>query len=268
MTKVIAISNQKGGVGKTTSTVNLAVNLAMNGKKVLCVDIDPQGNLSSTLYKGAAKKISDTLATAIAAYAKDVEFDITDVIYHYDCAIDGVEKIDFIPSNNKLAGLDAAIEKTMARERILTNLLYPIKDKYDYILIDCLPSLSTLTVNAFTFADSILIPVQPEEYAINGLENLISTIIKVKKTVNPGLSVEGILITMFDDRTNQHKGLVELIEEQAERLRLPVFNAKIPRSIRVSESINKQESIFEYMPKNTAALAYEDVVKEVLGNEK
>lgn len=267
MSKVIAISNQKGGVGKTTSTINLAMAMAIEGKKVLCVDIDSQGNLSSTLYKDKSKRIPITLTHAINAYVEDQEFDIKEAVYHYESSIKSAETIDYLPANKGLAGLDAKIEKAYAREHILANIIEPIKDNYDYILVDCQPSLSIMTVNAFTFADSVLIPVQPEEYSINGLEDLIGTIIAVKKRINRKLGVEGILITMYDDRTVQHKGMVAHAKEEVGRLKLPVFKAMIPRSIRVSEAINKQKSIFEYVPNHAAATAYANAAKEVLSHE-
>lgn len=273
MAKIIAISNQKGGVGKTTTTINLAVALANAGKKVLCVDIDPQGNLTSTMSKDKPKHIKQTITSAFVAYCDDNNdfetFDTKSIIMRYN--ILGEKAIDFIPANLTLAGQENKINGAMARERLLENILSPVAEQYDYILIDCMPSLSILTINAFAFADTVLIPVQPEEYSVNGLEALINTVIKAKKNLNRKLLIEGVLITMMDTRVNQHKGLVKNLKEEIESFPFAdklfkriVFSSSIPRTIKVSEAINKKLSVIEYAESSPAALAYEKAAEEIL----
>jgi len=273
MAKVIAISNQKGGVGKTTTTVNLAVALAYAGKKVLCVDLDPQGNLTSTLSKDKPKHLKMTITSAFDAYCDDNNdfetFDTSRIIMRYE--ILGEKKsLDFIPANLTLAGKENKINAAMARERLLENIVAPVAEQYDFILIDCMPSLSILTINAFAYADAVLIPVQPEEYSVNGLEALLNTVIKAKKNLNRKLMIEGVLITMLS-RVNQHKGLVKNLKEEIQKFpyadklfKRIVFESEIPRTIKVSEAINKKLSVIEYSNNSPAALAYEKAAEEIL----
>lgn len=274
MAKVIAISNQKGGVGKTTTTVNLAVALAYAGKKVLCVDLDPQGNLTSTLSKDKPKHLKMTITSAFDAYCDDNNdfetFDTSRIIMRYE--ILGEKKsLDFIPANLTLAGKENKINAAMARERLLENIVAPVAEQYDFILIDCMPSLSILTINAFAYADAVLIPVQPEEYSVNGLEALLNTVIKAKKNLNRKLIIEGVLITLLDSRVNQHKGLVKNLKEEIQKFpyadklfKRIVFESEIPRTIKVSEAINKKLSVIEYSNNSPAALAYEKAAEEIL----
>ena len=249
MGKIVAIANQKGGVGKTTTTINLSTILAKKGKKVLMVDTDPQGNATSGL-----------------GIDKSVHFSVYDVIIN-DVEIENtlqttmVKNLDVCPSNINLAGAEVELVSMMSREQRLKEKLDCIKDKYDYIIIDCPPSLGLITLNAFTASDSVLIPVQCEYYALEGLGQLINTINLVKKHLNPNLEVEGALLTMFDIRTNLSNQVVKEVSKYFENR---VYKTVIPRNVRLSEAPSYGMPISIYDPKSKGAKSYEKFAKEFL----
>ncbi len=249
MGKVVAIANQKGGVGKTTTTINLSTILAKKGKKVLMVDTDPQGNATSGL-----------------GIDKSVHFSVYDVIIN-DVEIENtlqttmVKNLDVCPSNINLAGAEVELVSMMSREQRLKEKLDCVKDKYDYIVIDCPPSLGLITLNAFTASDSVLIPVQCEYYALEGLGQLINTINLVKKHLNPNLEIEGALLTMFDIRTNLSNQVVKEVSKYFEN---KVYKTVIPRNVRLSEAPSYGMPISIYDPKSKGARSYEKFAKEFL----
>ena len=247
--KIVAIANQKGGVGKTTTTINLSTILAKKGKKVLMVDTDPQGNATSGL-----------------GIDKSVHFSVYDVIIN-DVEIENtlqttmVKNLDVCPSNINLAGAEVELVSMMSREQRLKEKMDCVKDKYDYIIIDCPPSLGLITLNAFTASDSVLIPVQCEYYALEGLGQLINTINLVKKHLNPDLEIEGALLTMFDIRTNLSNQVVKEVSKYFEN---KVYKTVIPRNVRLSEAPSYGMPISIYDPKSKGARSYEKFAKEFL----
>ncbi len=249
MGKVIAIANQKGGVGKTTTAVNLSTILAKKGKKVLMIDTDPQGNATSGL-----------------GIDKNVNFSVYDVIIN-DVEIENtlqqtiVKNLEICPSNINLAGAEVELVSMMSREQRLKEKIDSQKDKYDYIIIDCPPSLGLITLNAFTAADSVLIPVQCEYYALEGLGQLLNTINLVKKHLNKELKVEGALLTMFDIRTNLSNQVVQEVNQYFEN---KVYKTVIPRNVKLSEAPSYGMPISVYDPKSKGAKAYDKFVKEFL----
>ena len=249
MGKIVAIANQKGGVGKTTTTINLSTILAKKGKKVLMVDTDPQGNATSGL-----------------GIDKSVHFSVYDVIIN-DVEIENtlqttmVKNLDVCPSNINLAGAEVELVSMMSREQRLKEKMDCVKDKYDYIIIDCPPSLGLITLNAFTASDSVLIPVQCEYYALEGLGQLINTINLVKKHLNPDLEIEGALLTMFDIRTNLSNQVVKEVSKYFEN---KVYKTVIPRNVRLSEAPSYGMPISIYDPKSKGARSYEKFAKEFL----
>ena len=260
MCKVIAIANQKGGVGKTTTTVNLGIGLVRAGKKVLLIDADSQGSLTASLGFAEPDSLEVTLATNLAKIMNEEEFNPTDGILYHE------EDVDIVPCNIELSGLEVSMVNAMRREYILKEYVDSLKDQYDYILIDCMPSLGMVTMNALTAADSILIPVQAAYLPLKGLEQLIKTIGRAKKYLNPKLGFEGILITMVDKRKNFAKDISEIIRNNYGQV-IHTFDSVIPCSVRADEISAEGVSIFKHDPKGRVAKAYEDLAREVLGNE-
>ena len=252
MAKVISIANQKGGVGKTTTSVNLGACLAHIGKKVLLVDIDPQGNATS----GMGVEKADVNQCVYNVLVEDV--DVKQVILPTS-----EENFDIIPATIQLAGAEIELVPTISREVRLKRALDTVKNQYDYILIDCPPSLGLLTLNSLTASDSIIIPVQCEYYALEGLSQLLSTVRLVQKHLNKNLAIEGVLLTMLDARTNL--GL-QVIEEVKKYFQDRVYKSIIPRNVRLSEAPSHGKPIITYDPKSRGAEVYLELAKEVIAN--
>lgn len=258
--KTIAIANQKGGVGKSTTAANLGIGLADTGKKVLLIDFDAQGSLTESLgYE--PDNIEITVSTMLEKTMNEKNILPNEGILHHD------EGVDLMPANIELSGMEVTLVNTMSRELILKDYLQNVKKNYDYILIDCTPSLGMLTVNALTAADSVLIPVQAQYLPIKGLEQLIKTIGRVRKHLNPNLEIEGILLTMTDNRTNLSKETSKLLRENYGK-QIKIFQSEIPHSVRASETSIVGQSIYTYDKNGKAALAYRKLTEEVLENEK
>lgn len=251
MAKIIAIVNQKGGVGKTTTSMNLAAGLAYVGKKVLLVDFDPQGNATHGIGAnkvGFDKTVYDVLMSDTTVEEAAVTLQMP--------------PLDVLPSTIDLSGADVDMAQyEVGREQLLKSKLDPIRNRYDYIIIDCPPALGLLNTNALTAADTVMIPVQCEYFALEGLTQLLSTIRLVQKLFNPRLSIEGVLLTMFDVRT---KLSVEVQQEVRKYFKEKVYKCYIPRNVRLSEAPSREESIFEYDTRSEGAKAYAQLVKEVI----
>ena len=258
--KVIALANQKGGTAKTTTTLNLGIGLAKQGQKVLLVDADPQGDLTTALGWTDADNLPITLDTQMKKILQDEPFVYNEGVLHHK------EGVDIIPTNIELSGLEISLVNAMSREQTLKLYLADLKKDYDYILIDCMPSLGMITINAFACADSILIPVQAAYLPAKGLQQLIKTIGKVRRQINPKLMIEGILLTMVDARTNYAKDITALlVENYGSKVR--IFENSIPISVRAAEISAEGVSIYEHDPKGKVAAAYQSLTEEVLGNE-
>ncbi|WP_281532378.1 ParA family protein [Anaerocolumna aminovalerica] len=256
---IIAVVNQKGGTGKTTTTENLGVGLALEGKKVLLVDTDPQASLTVSLGNPCPDDLSPTLSDLMGKIMMESTIAPGEGILHHP------EGVDLVPSNIELSGMEVALVNAMSRETILRQYLDTVKQNYDYILLDCMPSLGMLTVNALAAADNVLIPVQAAYLPAKGLEQLLGTINKVKRQINPKLRIEGILLTMVDNRTNYSKDISNLIRESYGG-KLKVYKTDIPRSVRAEEISAEGHSIFQHDPKGKVADAYRVLTKEVLNN--
>lgn len=251
MGKIIAVANQKGGVGKTTTSVNLSACLAALGKKVLLVDIDPQGNATS----------------GIGVNKADVRYCIYDVLINDVSPVDTtlsteIDGLFIIPATIQLAGAEIELVPTISREVRLKRALEVVKDQYDYIIIDCPPSLGILTVNSLTASDSVLIPIQCEYYALEGLSQLLNTIRLVQKHLNSALAIEGVVLTMLDARTNLG---IQVIEEVKKYFQDKVYQTIIPRNVRLSEAPSHGQAIITYDPRSRGAEVYTDLAKEVIG---
>lgn len=259
MTKVIALANQKGGVGKTTTTVNLGIGLARHGKKVLLIDADAQGNLTDSLGWNEPDKLPVSLATVMSRVITEEPIEPNEGILHH------AEGVDLMPANIELSAMEVSLVNTMSRESVLRNYLNEVKDKYDYVLIDCMPSLGMITVNALAAADSVIIPVQAHYLPAKGMSQLLQTIGRVKKNINPNLKIDGALITMVDSRTNFAKEISSLLRNNyGDKLR--VFKTEIPLAIKAAETSAEGKSIYAHDAHGKAAAAYDVLTKEVLGD--
>lgn len=261
MATVISIANQKGGVGKTTTCVNIGIGLARHGKKVLLIDADAQGSLTVSLGYHQPDNLPITLATIMGKILSDAAISPQDGILRH------AEGVDLLPSNIELSGMDMSLVSAMSRETVLRQYIDIVKPLYDYILVDCMPSLGMMTVNALAAADSVLIPVQAQYLSVKGMEQLLQTIVKVRRQINPGLSIGGILLTMVDARTNYAKDIISLLSETYGG-RLNIFGSIIPLSVRASETSAEGKSIYIHDPKGKVTAAYEALTKEVLALEK
>lgn len=259
--KVIAITNQKGGVGKTTTTFNLGVALAKQGKRVLVVDVDPQSNL--TTYAGwyDENELKYTLTDLMEQSMNDEEIKTKESILHHS------ENVDLIPSNLSLSALENSLTYAMSREYTLRNCLSSIKDDYDYILLDCQPSLGMLTINALASANSVIIPVQSEYFALRGMTDLFKIINKVRRQINPTLKIEGALLTLVDSRANLPREIATQLKDNYGSI-LKLFNTQIPRAVKTAESTSSGGSVFSYDKSGTVANAYSSFAKEVLNDGK
>lgn len=261
MCRIIAVANQKGGVGKTTTCVNLGIGLARAGKKVLLVEADAQGSLSVSLGIQEPDTLDMTLVQILGKIINEEEIDPEEGIIKHK------EGIDFIPANIELAGLETSLVNVMSREQILRLYLEEIKDRYDYILIDCMPSLGMITINALVAADYVLIPVEAAYLPVKGLQQLIKTIGKVHRQLNRKLSILGILLTKVDRRTNFSKDIEKQIREVYGD-RVHIFTHCIPMSVRAAETTVEGKSIYAYDPKGTVAEGYRLLTGEVLDDEE
>ena len=259
--QVIALVNQKGGTGKTQSTENLGVGLASEGKKVLLVDMDPQGSLTISLGHPKADELPVTVADIMAKVLREEPIAPGEGILHHP------EGVDLMPANISLSGMEVSLVNVMSREQVLKEYIDSVKGNYDYVLIDCMPSLGMLTVNALAAADRLVIPVQAQYLSAKGLEQLLQTVNKVRRQINPKLKIDGILLTMVDGRTNYAKDISNLIRDTYGS-KLKVYKTEIPHSVRAAEISAEGKSIFAHDPKGKVAEAYKNLTKEVLKDEE
>jgi chromosome partitioning protein len=249
--KIIAIANQKGGVGKTTTTINLGYSLSASGKKVLCVDMDPQSNMTSGF--GIDNSSLNCTTYNILIEGRNIKEALI--------TLNEMNGISIVPSSIQLAGAEIELVPMLSREFRLKNSLNDVKDDYDYILIDCPPSLGLLTINALTAADSVLVPIQCEYYALEGLTQLMNTINLIKKNINHSLEIEGVVLTMFNARTNLS---IQVVDEVKKYFKGKVYGTIIPRNIRLGEAPSFGKPISLYDPHSKGAEAYEELAKEII----
>lgn len=257
MCRVIAIANQKGGVGKTSVACNLGVGLAMNDKKVLVIDADPQGNLTSSLGIDNADDLENTLASFIEREIKENPIDPEEYILKNE------EGVDIMPCNIKLAGMDYMMMNALSREHLLDTFVSSVRDKYDFILIDCSPSLNLMTINVLTAADSVIIPVEASYLSMAGLQQLLDSIGSAKRKLNRKLEVEGIVINKVNARTNHEKDIIDKLRSAYGSM-IKVFDVMIPESVRAKECTAFGVSIYKHDPKGKVAQAFEELTEEVL----
>lgn len=258
---IYCLCNQKGGCSKTMSSVSLGVGLAREGKKVLLVDVDAQGSMTASLGYQHPDQMEVTLATVLGAVITDSPLPEGGGILHHE------EGVDLLPANIELSGLEVTLVNTMSRETILRQYLETVKRQYSHIIVDCQPSLGMLTVNALAAANSVLVPVQAEYLPAKGLEQLLQTINKVRRQINPKLKIDGILLTMVDSRTNFAKEIAALLRENYGS-KIKVFASEIPHSVRAKEISAEGKSIYAHDPEGKVANAYKNLTKEVLKVEK
>lgn len=259
--KIISICNQKGGVGKTTTTFNLGYALSKLGRKVLLVDLDPQRSLTICFGIDQPEELDTTIYNLMTSFIEEKKLP--------DKASYTISKngLDLIPCSIELSAVEVNLVNTMSREMVLKSILHNLKKQYDYIIIDCMPSLGMLTINALVACDSVLITTAPQYLSAKGLELLLRTIMKVKRGINPSIEIDGILITMYKKRTLLSKEILNLINASYSK-HIRIFESKIPVSVKVGESNLKNKSIIEYKPKNSVAIAYNSFVKEYIANER
>ena len=254
---VIAVVNQKGGTGKTTTCVNLGVDLAREGKRVLLVDCDPQGSLTISLGQPQPDAIPTTLGDLMGKVLNDIPIHAGEAILHHE------EGVDLLPANISLAGMEVSLVNAMSRESTLKWVLDSYTKDYDHILLDCSPTLGMLTINALTAADRVIVPVQSQYLSAKGVEQLLGTIARVKRSLNPKLKIDGVLLTMVDNRTNNSKMVSGLLRETY-GAKINIFASEIPRSVRAAEISAEGKSIFAHDPGGKVAEAYHSLTKEVL----
>ena len=259
--QVMCVANQKGGVGKTTTTFNLGVALAKNGKRVLLIDADPQGDLTTYMGWHNADNIPITLSTIMGRTMNDEVINPEEAILHHN------EGVDLIPTNLELASMEVSLVNAMSREYTMRNSISDLKKNYDYILIDCMPSLGMITINALASADKVIIPVQSEFLAAKGMSHLMTTILKVKKQINPRLDVAGILLTLVDERRNLSKEISEELKNSYGKV-FKLYETQIPRAVKAAESSRMGESILSYDKESKVTKGYLELAKEVLNDER
>ncbi len=257
--KTIAIANQKGGVGKTAVTSNLGFGLAREGKRVLVIDADPQGNLTSCLGIDHVDELDYTLASYFEHEINEDPIEPTDYILHNN------EGVDILPCNIRLAGLDYKMMNALSREHLLESFIQRLEDQYDYVLVDCSPSLNIVTINVLTAADSVIIPVEASYLSMAGLQQLLLTIGQTKKKLNKKLSVAGIVLNKVNTRTNHESGIIASLRD-AYGTQIRVFDTMIPESVRAKECTAFGISIYKHDPRSKVAKAFEALTKEVLEN--
>ncbi len=255
--KVIALANQKGGTAKTTTALNLGIGLAGKGKKVLLVDADPQGDLTTALGWTEADSFSVTLASQMEKVIRDEPLLYNEGILHHD------EGVDLVPTNIELSGMEMTLVNAMSREFTMKSYLSGLKRDYDYILIDCMPSLGMLTINALAAADSVIVPVQAHYLPLKGMTQLMQTIGKVQRQINPGLKVDGVLLTLADMRTNLARATAENLRQNYGRV-VKVYKTVIPMSVKAAETSAAGKSIYRYDKNGAAAKAYAEFTGEVM----